>query len=176
MRYKIELIAFSLVFSFTAVANPLPEAGKTIFSGRCAACHSVNKQLTGPALAGVSDRRSIEWIVKFVQSSQTMVKSGDKDAVSLFAQFNRIPMPDHADLTSDDIKNIVEYIKSETVTATSTEAPFAKPTSLRPNYMPLSIHNYGFFAIILGLIGLLIASLVALVRVKEYARSAANAK
>ena len=171
MRNKIVLIALSLVFSFTAVANPLPEAGKTIFTGLCAACHSVNKQLTGPALAGLSDRRTIDWIVKFVQSSQTMVKSGDKDAVALFAQFNRIPMPDHADLTADDIKNIVEYIKSETIT-TSSEAPFAKPTSLRPKYMPLSIHNYGFFAIILGLVGLLIASLVAWVRVKEYARSA----
>ena len=171
MRNKIVLIALSLVFSFTAVANPLPEAGKTIFTGRCAACHSVNKQLTGPALAGLSDRRTIDWIVKFVQSSQTMVKSGDKDAVALFAQFNRIPMPDHADLTADDIKNIVEYIKSETIT-TSSEAPFAKPTSLRPKYMPLSIHNYGFFAIILGLIVLLIGALLAWVRVKEYARYA----
>ena len=173
MRNKIVLIALSLVFSFTAVGNPLPEAGKTIFTGRCAACHSVNKQLTGPALAGLSDRRTIDWIVKFVQSSQTMVKSGDKDAVALFAQFNRIPMPDHADLTADDIKNIVEYIKSETIT-TSSEAPFAKPTSLRPKYMPLSIHNYGFFAIILGLIVLLIGALLAWVRVKEYARSAAQ--
>ena len=171
MRNKIVLIALSLVFSFTAVGNPLPEAGKTIFTGRCAACHSVNKQLTGPALAGLSDRRTIDWIVKFVQSSQTMVKSGDKDAVALFAQFNRIPMPDHADLTADDIKNIVEYIKSETIT-TSSEAPFAKPTSLRPKYMPLSIHNYGFFAIILGLIVLLIGALLAWVRVKEYARYA----
>jgi len=170
MRIKVMMIAFSLVIASGVVANPLPEAGKTIFTGRCAACHNVNKQVVGPALAGVNDRRSIDWIIKFVQSSQTVVKSGDKDAVALFTQFNRIPMPDHSDLTADDIKNIVEYIKSETVTTTSAEAPFAKPTSVKPNFLPLSASNYGFFAIILVLVGLLIASLVVLVKVKEYER------
>ena len=162
------MIALSLVFTSATMANPLPEAGKTIFTARCAACHNVNKQLTGPALAGVNDRRSIDWIINFVHSSQTVIKGGDKDAVALFTKFNRIPMPDHPDLTADDIKNIVEYIKSETVTTTSEEAPFAKPDSLKPNYLPLSIHNYGFFTIILALVGLLIASLVVLVKVREY--------
>jgi len=169
MRKTTMMVAFSLVLASAVYANPVPE-GKTIFTGRCAACHNVNKQLIGPALAGVNDRRSIDWIVNFVQSSQTVVKNGDKDAVALFTKFNRIPMPDHKDLTADDIKNVVEYIKSETISTTSDAAPFAKPASLRPNYLPLSIHNYGFFAIILALVGLLIASLVVLVRVREYER------
>ena len=163
------MVALSLIIASAVCANPVPE-GKTIFTGRCAACHNVNKQLIGPALAGVNDRRSIDWIVNFVQSSQTVVKNGDKDAVALFAKFNRIPMPDHKDLTADDIKNVVEYIKSETITTTSEAAPFAKPASLKPKYLPLSIHNYGFFAIILALVGLLIASLVVLVKVREYER------
>ena len=168
-------MALSLVFSSAVIANPLPEAGKTIFTSRCAACHNVNKQLTGPALAGVNDRRNIDWIIKFVQSSQTMVKNGDKDAVALFTQFNRIPMPDHADLTADDIKNIVEYIKSETVTAASTKAPFTKPTSVKPNFIPLSASNYGFFAVILGLVALLVWSILLLIRVKEYERKTRSA-
>ncbi len=171
MRTKIVMIAFSLVFTSVAMANPLPEAGKTIFTGRCAACHNVNKQVVGPALAGVNDRRNIDWIIKFVQSSQSVIKGGDKDAVALFTQFNRIPMPDHPDLTADDIKNVVEYIKSETVAASSTEVPFAKPTSVKPKFIPLSASNYGFFAIIFALVGLLIASLVVLVKVKEYERN-----
>lgn len=41
--------------------------GKALFSQNCASCHAVNKQLTGPALAGVLDRVSDrkllnEWI------------------------------------------------------------------------------------------------------------------
>src|SRR4030095_7710381 len=133
--------------------------------------HNVNKQLTGPALAGVADRRSVEWIIKFVQSSQSVIKGGDKDAVALFQQFNRIPMPDHPDLTADNIKNIVEFIKSETVaSASSDKAPFAKPGSLRPNFLPLTINNYGFFLTFLGLVALFIFSLLSLVRVKELER------
>jgi cytochrome c551/c552 len=108
MRTKATLLLAILLISFISWANPTPEKGKAIFTTRCAGCHNVNKTLTGPLLAGVDQRRSIEWIIDFVHSSQTMVKSGDKNAVALFEQFNRIPMPDHPDLTDDHIKSIVE--------------------------------------------------------------------
>ncbi len=171
MKSRILLFLLSLAFTTTLFANPLPEEGKTIFSSRCAGCHNVNKQLTGPALAGVGDRRSIDWIIKFVQSSQSVIKSGDKDAVALFQQFNHIPMPDHTDLTGDDIKNIVAYVKSATVTAASTaEVPFSRPSSLKPNFQPLTIHDYGFFLSFLGLAALLIMTLLLFVRVKEIER------
>lgn len=114
-----------------------PSDGQTIFTTRCAACHNVNKIMTGPALAGVDKRHTIDWIVKFVQSSQTVIKSGDKDAVALFEKFNKIQMPDHPDLTSDNIKSVVEYIKSNVV-VTDTKEPFEKPTKLRTVYRPIS--------------------------------------
>jgi len=105
MNTKKLLTTLFAIWAITIVyANPPEEEGKTIFTSRCAACHNVNKVLTGPALAGVDQRRSIEWIVKFVKSSQGLVKSGDKDAVALFQKFNRIAMPDHPDLTADNIK------------------------------------------------------------------------
>jgi len=92
-------------------APPIAE-GKAIFSTRCAGCHNVNKVVTGPALAGVDQRHSIDWIINFVHSSQTVIKGGDEKAVALFEKFNKIPMPDHPDLTAGNIKSIVEYIKS----------------------------------------------------------------
>jgi cytochrome c2 len=93
MKTRLFLLTFFTAIVVSANATPPVEDGKTIFTARCAACHNVNKQLTGPALAGVHERRSIDWIIKFVHSSQTMVKSGDKDAVALFEKFNKIPMP-----------------------------------------------------------------------------------
>src|SRR3954453_23031204 len=116
MRTKLLLLGIVLFTGITKIyADPI-EDGKTIFMTRCAACHNVNKQLTGPALAGVDQRHSIDWIINFVHSSQTLVKGGDAQAVALFEKFNKIPMPDHPDLTSDDIKSIVSYIKSEAST------------------------------------------------------------
>lgn len=167
MKIKLLLIA-ALAFQ-VAGANPPVEEGKTIFTARCASCHNVNKQLTGPALAGVDERRSMDWIINFVKSSQTLVKSGDKDAVALFEKFNKIPMPDHTDLTDAHIQSIVEYIKAES--ATTEVAPFAKPSKLRPNYLPLTISNYGFFLTFLGAVALMIIGLVIAVHVKSLQRN-----
>ena len=83
MKLKIFPLLSALLLSMAAFAVPIEE-GKTIFAFRCAACHNINKTLTGPALAGVDERRAMDWIINFVHSSQSMVKAGDKDAVALF--------------------------------------------------------------------------------------------
>jgi cytochrome c2 len=152
-------------------ADPPSEEGKRIFTARCAACHHVNKTLTGPALAGVTERRSMEWIINFVHSSQTVVKSGDKDAVALFEKFNKITMPDHKDLSADDIGNIMEYIKASTVATIAGTSPFRKPDMpLKPNYTPFEINNYPLMICYFGAIGLLAGALLALVKVKSLQR------
>jgi mono/diheme cytochrome c family protein len=153
-----------LVFSFVSKAGEGAPDGKTIFMARCAACHNVNKQLTGPALAGVDSRRSIDWIVNFVHSSQTLVKQGDTTAVALFSKFNKVVMPDHPDLTEKDIKNIVEYVKAESKNVTT--APFNKPVSMKPVYKPIENLFYllSYVLVVVGLAG----SLYYAVRMKQF--------
>lgn len=164
MKTKFFLLVMSILFVMTGVhANP-PEEGKTIFMSRCAGCHHVNKVLTGPALAGVQERHSIEWLVRFVQSSQRMIQSGDKDAVALYQQFNHVSMPDHPDLTESNIKDIIDYIRSATV-ASDDKAPFAKPAKLQTVYQPLSLErDYLVFGTYLLVACLLIALLLFVVR------------
>ncbi len=120
MKNKVLLLFF---FSATlAQAAPPVEEGKTIFTTRCAGCHQVNRQVVGPALAGVDQRRSLDWIISFVHSSQTLAKNGDKEAVALLKQFNNIPMPDHKDLSDENIKNVVAYIQAEAGAAAAKKA------------------------------------------------------
>jgi mono/diheme cytochrome c family protein len=175
MKQKALLFTIAIHIALFALAAPPVEEGKSIFAARCAACHNINKVITGPALAGVDRRRSMDWIINFVHASQVMVKGGDKDAVALFNQFNRIPMPDHPDLTDDNIRNIVEYIKSESKEGVET-VPFARPSKIRPAYTPLSINNYWFFITFLGLVALLVAALLTAVRVKQYERRGSDQK
>lgn len=163
----------SVFAMFNAQAETPIEEGKSIFTTRCAACHSVNKVLTGPALAGIDERRSMDWIINFIHSSQTMVKAGDKDAVAIFEQFNKIPMPDHSDISEEKIKSIVEYIKSETTLA-STAVKIKKPGKLRPNYTPLTIQNYGYFLAFFLVVALLIAAMLFAVQLKTLSREAAE--
>lgn len=164
---KIKFLILSLLCAGYVFATPPVEEGKTIFTTRCAGCHNVNRILTGPALAGVEQRHSIDWIINFVHSSQTVIKNGDQTAVALFNKFNHIQMPDHPDLTADNIKSIVEYIKSEAAAGGGDgKAPFATPTVLKTPYTPIQINNYSFFAFYLAAVVLLIGGLVFAARVK----------
>jgi mono/diheme cytochrome c family protein len=86
--------------------------GEQLFSQRCAACHTVGKgKLIGPDLANVQSRRTEEWIIKFVQSSQSVIKSGDSTAMAVFNQYNKTVMPDHQ-LNVNEIKSIIAYIST----------------------------------------------------------------
>lgn len=170
MKTKLFIILILLFSTHVLFAAPPEQEGKAIFTTRCASCHAVNKQLTGPALAGVDQRHSMDWIVNFVHSSQTMVKAGDKEAVALFETFNKIPMPDHPDLKNEDIENIVAYIKAEAGAGGSDKAPFPKPVKLRPAYTPLTFANTEFFVGYLVVVALLVVALLFAVQIKQYER------
>lgn len=108
IKYIIGAIAF-VAISFTSLNA---QDGAQLFRTNCGACHTVGKgKLVGPDLKGLQDRHTEEWILKWVHSSQTLVKSGDKDAVKLFNDNNQIQMPDQP-LSDNDIKSVLAYIKT----------------------------------------------------------------
>jgi mono/diheme cytochrome c family protein len=165
-KIKYPLLIAVLLSGIIVKASPVEE-GRTLFMTRCAGCHNVNRKLTGPPLAGVDQRRSIDWIIAFVHSSRTMIDGGDKDAVALFEKYGRTSMPDHTDLTKDNILQIVEYIKSEVKPEEANSAPFARPGKRPDPSRPLSAKDYGFFGIYLFAVGILIAVLLLGVKVRE---------
>lgn len=165
MKSKIIFAATILFFGFSVFAAPPSEEGKTIFAARCAACHNVNKVLVGPALAGVDQRRSIDWIVNFVHSPQTVIKSGDQYAVDLFNKY-KVQMPDHADLTADNIKSIVEYVKAESQAASKkTEVVTTEP--VKTDYISMILSNKGLLVSSLALVAILLAALWFVVKTKQ---------
>lgn len=160
MRTKLTLLftTICLLISLAGFADDI-KSGESTFKSYCSSCHRLGSVLTGPDLVDVDKRRSLAWITQFVQSSQTVISKGDKDAVALFAKFNGIAMPDHPGLSATDIKNMVEYIKKESVSLPKDVAPFATPAIARVNYIPLAPDDYGiigfFLALVLTLIGVL---------------------
>lgn len=170
MKKKIAISVLTLLLTFYVFSIPPAEEGKMIFMSRCASCHNVNKVIVGPALAGVTDRRREDWIIHFVHSSQSVIKSGDTTAIALYEKFNKVPMPDHTDLSPESIKNILAYIKSESKNSES--IPSFRPGKIHAQYTPFLSNDYEIFATYLGLIIIMAGALIALVRVKEIQRGA----
>ncbi len=99
------------------------EPGEQIFQTTCFACHTIGGgRLVGPDLAGVHDKRSQEWLERFVASSQSMINDGDAEAAALFEEFNRVPMPDSF-ISEEQIRQVLNYIKSKSSSQTADVAP-----------------------------------------------------
>jgi cytochrome c551/c552 len=168
MKKKLVISILALFIMTCVFSIPPVDDGKLMFTSRCASCHNVNKIIVGPALAGVYERHSEDWIIKFVHSSQTVIKGGDKAATDLYEKFNKVPMPDHPDLTAANIKSILTYIKLET--KKPLENISFRPDKLHPAYTPILITNWQFFSGYMALVLLLAAAMILLVRVKEIQR------
>lgn len=124
MRYGLitAILSFSLLFnsSISVAQDAAAQDGATTFKTICAACHTIGKgRLVGPDLAGVTDIRSEDWLIRFIKSSQTVIKSGDKVADSLFKAFNNTIMPDQPTFDDAKIKGVLAYIKAGGATASS---------------------------------------------------------
>lgn len=120
MKVFLKFFIATAIFLITAGLNASAQhPGETEFKQICAACHTIGKgKLVGPDLINLPQRRPEDWILKFVKSSQTVVKSGDKYADSIFQAFNQTVMPDQPTLTDEKIKNIIAYIGAESLAPT----------------------------------------------------------
>jgi len=104
------------------------EPGEQVFKTSCFACHTIGGgRMLGPDLDGVHERRSQEWLERFVKSSQSMINDGDAEAVALFEEFNRMPMPDSF-IAEEQIRQVLGYIRSQS----SNQATITAPSEVVP--------------------------------------------
>jgi mono/diheme cytochrome c family protein len=83
---------------------------KNIFRKRCTGCHTFAKGIkVGPDLKGVTERRTREWLLRFIRGSSSVIQSGDPTATKLFRDFKQERMPDWSDLSTDQVNAILDY-------------------------------------------------------------------
>ncbi|MBN3035981.1 MAG: c-type cytochrome [Bacteroidales bacterium] len=123
MRQRFTVIILLLLMGLScslnmAAQNQAPSEWQT-----CSACHTIGKgKLVGPDLYGVNEKYSEDWLIRFIRSSQTMIQSGDPQAVKIWEEYNKIPMPDN-DLTDEQIRGILAYISAYDPEAAVAAAP-----------------------------------------------------
>ncbi|MFN5648781.1 MAG: c-type cytochrome, partial [Sphingobacteriales bacterium] len=104
-------VVFVLVMVFSARVQA--QDGKALFQQKCASCHAINKNLTGPALSGVEDR----WpnkadLYRWIRNSAALIKEGHPRAVEVYNQYNKIQMTAFPELKDADIDAILAYINA----------------------------------------------------------------
>ena len=85
-------------------------AGAAIFKQKCTACHGIDKAVVGPALKGIDSKYDEAWLIKWIKNSPAFIASGDAQAVKA-AEYSPAMMSAFPELSDDDIKNIVAYVK-----------------------------------------------------------------
>jgi mono/diheme cytochrome c family protein len=93
----------------TATAGGDAVAGKALFNANCAACHALDKKMTGPALRGVSAKYDMPWLYKWINNSSALIKSGDAKAIKIYEEYNKSVMTAFPALSTTDIDNIIAY-------------------------------------------------------------------
>lgn len=98
--------------SFT-VDEALAKKGKSLWTAKgCMGCHTIGRgPVAGPDLAGVLDRRSADWVRRFVKDPNAMFDT-DSTAQALLRQFNNTKMP-NLKLTDAEIDALLHYIAQE---------------------------------------------------------------
>ena len=99
---------FSL-FSFASFSQSVEE-GEKLYKANCTACHQIDSKLIGPALRGVSDKYSEEWLIKWIKNSAELIASGDADAIAIYEEYNKSPMTAFPYYSDEDVVNILAYI------------------------------------------------------------------
>ena len=127
------LVILVFTFSFSGFSQEVDVAkGKSLFNANCAACHKLNKNLIGPALAGVSAKYEKEWLYSWIKNSNAMIKSGDERAVAIWEEWNKAAMNAFPQLTNMDIDNILaytDYVPEPVAVAASTVVTSQAPTA-----------------------------------------------
>ncbi len=93
--------------------SALASRGKSLFTSRgCTGCHSIGKgKQAGPDLLGVTDRRSVDWLKRWLHAPESMYDS-DSIAKGLLADAKGIKMP-NLRLNDADIDALISYLAAE---------------------------------------------------------------
>lgn len=113
-RYYQTLILLLLAFVSSVAYGQVEidgnaENGKTLYNANCASCHKLDKKAIGPALGEVTERRTVEWLQKWIVNNAELRASGDAQALEVFAEYNGSIMPAFPGLSESDVMDILAY-------------------------------------------------------------------
>lgn len=88
----------------------LAAQGEAKFNAICIACHMVDQRMIGPAMEGIYERRSPEWVMNMILNPDGMLKE-DPIAKALLKEYNNAIMLNQ-NLTEEEARAVAEYLRT----------------------------------------------------------------
>lgn len=152
---RLTVLFLSLFISLLNVSAQDAAAGKTIFMSKCAACHNVFKDGTGPALMGLEERHKwadhnelLQWIKNPAAYMET-----DPYTQGLKAKYGSL-MTAFGDFTLKDVDDVVAYINTEV--ANKAKGPDVTSGPPTPDSSNQNAIIFGVISLILAIIALIL--------------------
>jgi len=101
-----------------AVDPALVAQGKTVFEGKCTACHKMAEKYVGPALGEVTTRRSPTFIMNMILNPQEMV---ERHPVGKQLLAEHMTFMANQGITVEEARAIVEYLRTQATGTVKTQ-------------------------------------------------------
>ena len=82
--------------------------GKTAFEGKCAACHKLEEKVVGPALKGITTRRTPEWIMNMILNPVEMTQ---KDPIAQELLAEHLTQMTFQNVSQEEARDMLEYFR-----------------------------------------------------------------
>jgi len=110
-NFKSCILLLAVLFSFTFQVSAQSD-GAQIFKANCTACHMIGGgRLVGPDLQGITEKRTKEWLKKWINSSSDLIASGDADAIAIFEEYNKVAMTNFY-FSDEDSEALYAYLEN----------------------------------------------------------------
>ncbi|MDO8526585.1 MAG: cytochrome c [Deltaproteobacteria bacterium] len=86
----------------------LAAKGQQLFQNKCSACHKLSEKYVGPAIKGVTQRRTPEWIMNMILNPQEMT---EKDPVARELLATHFTQMTFQNVTQEEARSILEYFR-----------------------------------------------------------------
>src|SRR5690606_7248328 len=100
------------ITSFTQPAfdQAVADEGNKLFIVKCTMCHEYSEDKLGPALKGITKKRTPEWILNLMLNTEEMFEK-DTDALAIKEEFQSMMVS--VGLNEKEAKSILEYLRQE---------------------------------------------------------------
>ncbi|MBE7412402.1 MAG: cytochrome c [Leptospiraceae bacterium] len=82
--------------------------GKTEFESKCSACHKIDEKVVGPAIKGITTRRTPEWIMNMILNPVEMTQ---KDPIAKELLEEHLTQMTFQNVSQDEARDMLEYFR-----------------------------------------------------------------